>query len=248
MVGELVWNRLDELPELRPDVEALSDEQARRHFGDDEPVESEHHRRVLRLFHAWKLQTLRERTGERLGAARVLDVGDTDGLLLKHLGKGGVGFNISENAVKNIQANGVEAVGGDGHRLPFDDDAFDLVFSFETLEHVESPVQVLTELARVCRPDGRVFVSIPWVPRTAFHPRDTSQPRGQQHIVELARDDFHALSSHSPLRVVWEDVCWVLGRPRTTEQRLYLLRHRGEALLEYSFRGFQFFELARTSA
>src|SRR5205814_1422633 len=94
-----------------------------------------------------------------------------------------------------------------------------------------------------CRPDGRVFISIPWVPVTTFHPRDPSIQRGYQHVCELAHDDFHALVTHTPLRVVREDVCWMFGRPRTIEQRLLMLASRGTTIGGL-FRGFQFFELA----
>jgi SAM-dependent methyltransferase len=246
VIGELVWNRRDELPELAPELERFTDDDARRHFGAEEPLESEHLRRVVRLFHAWRVHVLRVRIGDRLPDAQLLDVGDTDGLILRNLGKTGIGFNLSQAALENIRAHDVEAVGGDGHGLPFPDGSFDGVLCFETLEHVESPHQVLTELARVCRPDGRVFVTIPWVPRTTFHPRDAAIPRGYQHICELARDDFHALVSHSPLEVVWEDVFWVLGRPRTLEQRLFLATHRGH-IVGGAFRGFQFYELARVA-
>jgi SAM-dependent methyltransferase len=245
-ISELVWNRLDEQPELKPSVDAFTDEEAYIHFGEDEPLDQEHLRRGVRLFHAWRVHVLRDRIGEqRLADARLLDVGDTDGRILKELGQTGTGFNLSEAALRNIRANGIEAVGGDVHGMPFGDDEFDYVLCFETLEHVENPHEVLTELARVCRPDGRVFISIPWVPSTAFHPRDPSIARGYQHVCELAHDDFHALVTHTPLRVVWEDVCWIFGKPRTLEQRVAKLASRGRTV-GGMFRGFQFFELAQT--
>ena len=247
-VSELIWNRLDEQPELKPSVEAFTDEEAYVHFGEDEPLAQEHLRRGVRLFHAWRVHVLRERIGEqRLATARMLDVGDTDGRILKELGQSGIGFNLSEAALRNIRANGIEAVGGDVHGMPFGDAEFDYVLCFETLEHVENPHEVLTQLARVCRADGRVFISIPWVPKTTFHARDASIPRGYQHVCELAHDDFHALVTHTPLRVVWEDVCWMLGKPRSVEQRLAKLTSHGRTA-GGMFRGFQFFELASHKA
>src|SRR5262249_52105820 len=160
------------------------------------------------------------------------------GRILKELGRTGTGFNLSEAALRNIRANGIEAVGGDaGEGLPFGDDELDYVLCFETLEHVERPHAVLLELARVCRPGRRVFVPIPWVRVTTFHPRDPSVARGYQHVCELAHDDFHALVTHTPLRVAWEDVCWVFGKPRTLEQRLVLLAARGPTVGGL-FRGF----------
>jgi hypothetical protein len=89
-----------------------------------------------------------------------------------------------------------------------------------------------------------VFISIPWVPSTTFHPRDASIARGYQHVCELSHDDFHALVTHTPLRVVWEDVCWMFGKPRTLEQRVAKLASRGRTI-GGMFRGFQFFELAQ---
>jgi SAM-dependent methyltransferase len=244
LVAELVENRVAVEPSLAALYESMTDEQARLHFGAEEPLESEHLRRGVRYFHAWRVQALRERIGARLATARFLDVGDTDGLMLKHLGKQGLGFNLAPAAIANIRANGIDAQLGDGQELPFDDGSFDFVLCFETLEHVESPAQLLGELARVCAPDGRVFVSIPWVPRTYIHPRDPNIPRGYAHVFEFARDDFSALVSHTPLEIRSEDVCNVLGPPSRPVHRAFLAATHRSHLVAGMFRRFQFFELA----
>jgi SAM-dependent methyltransferase len=243
LVDQLIDNRLTQEPRLRPLFEEMTDEEARLHFGPEEPLEARHLRSSVRYFHAWRLQVLRERLGARLADARILDVGDTDGLLLKHLGKPELGFNLAPAAVDHIRSNGVEAVLGDGQRLPFDDGSFDCVFCFETLEHVESPAQLLEELARVCTPGGRVFVSIPWVPRTFIHARNPRIQRGYAHVFEFARADFGALVSHTPLRIRWEAVCDLIGTPSRPAQRVFLLATRRSYLLAGMFRRFQFFEL-----
>jgi SAM-dependent methyltransferase len=242
-VAKLVAAQVANDTATAPYFEDMTDEQARIHFGEEELLESAELRSIIRYFHAWRVRQLRERIGDRLGSAEILDVGDTDGLMLKHLGKTGLGFNLAPAAVKNIESNGVAAKLGDGQQLPFDDASFDYVLCFETLEHVENPHQLLLELARVCRPDGRVFVSIPWVPTTFVRPR-TDLARGYGHVFELARDDFAALVTHTPLEVAYHEACDVLGKPRGARQRLFLLANRKRHIVGSTFRRFNFFELA----
>ena len=49
----------------------------------------------------------------------------------------------------------------DGTRMPFGDGEFDAVLSIETLEHVRSEQQLLSEIHRVLRPDGMLVLSVP---------------------------------------------------------------------------------------
>jgi SAM-dependent methyltransferase len=246
LVAELIDNQVAEHPELAGEYAALTDDEARLHFGPEEPLDARHQRSSVRYFHAWRVQTLRRRIGPRLPGARLLDVGDTDGLMLKRLGHHGLGFNLVPAAIENIRANGIEAQLGDGQDMPFADGSFDYVLCFETLEHVESPAQLLAQLARVCDPAGRVFLSIPWVPRTYVHARSQEQ-RGYGHVFEFCREDFGALLSHTPLEIVWEDVCDVIGPPGRAAQRAYLAANARSHLLAGMFRRFQFFELAHRS-
>jgi SAM-dependent methyltransferase len=246
-VSALVDRRLEREPHLRPLFDDMTDDEARVHFGSDDPLEHEHLRRVVRYFHAWRIHTLRERLGDRLASAAILDVGDTDGRTLKELGKNGIGLNISPDAVENIEANGIEARLGDAHRIPFDDESFDVVLCFETLEHVEDPRGLLVQLERVCRPGGRVFISIPWVPRTNVLRRVEHAPPGREHVFEFDRDDFSSLVTHTPLEIVWETVCNVLGPPRRPDEALLLLAQRRRHLVDSTFRRYHFFELAPRS-
>lgn len=48
---------------------------------------------------------------------------------------------------------------GNANELPFVDASFDLVFCRGSLHHFPRPEQPVAEMARVCRPDGRVVVS-----------------------------------------------------------------------------------------
>lgn len=49
-------------------------------------------------------------------------------------------------------------VQGDAAALPFPDGSFSVVASSAAFHHFESPAKVLSEMARVCRPGGRVVV------------------------------------------------------------------------------------------
>jgi 2-polyprenyl-3-methyl-5-hydroxy-6-metoxy-1,4-benzoquinol methylase len=62
---------------------------------------------------------------------------------------------------------------GDATKLDFAADAtFDLVTSFETIEHVIDPEAFLTELARVLKPGGRLVLSVPnrWIDQDGKNP------------------------------------------------------------------------------
>jgi len=48
-----------------------------------------------------------------------------------------------------------------GEALPYRDAAFDLVCMFDALEHTEDDRAVMHEVARITRPGGHVFISVP---------------------------------------------------------------------------------------
>jgi SAM-dependent methyltransferase len=49
----------------------------------------------------------------------------------------------------------------DGHRLPYPTGAFATVFSNSVLEHIPAPAPVLSEIARVLQPGGRLVTTVP---------------------------------------------------------------------------------------
>jgi ubiquinone/menaquinone biosynthesis C-methylase UbiE len=58
-------------------------------------------------------------------------------------------------------SSGCAFITADIERLPFPDGAFDLVCSFETIEHVPSPGAAVRELVRVTRVGGRLVITSP---------------------------------------------------------------------------------------
>jgi SAM-dependent methyltransferase len=115
--------------------------------------------------------------------------------------------------------------------LEFEDAAFDVVVSFETIEHLPDRETYLREVARVLRPDGAYVVSTPQAPRT------THSPANPFHHVEYDRGDFEQL-----LRAHFDEVELYGQRRRQTARHRLLrrldvlgLRRRIPALRRASF-------------
>lgn len=60
-----------------------------------------------------------------------------------------VGFDI-------VSGPGVDIV-GDAHRLPFEDNKFDLILCTDVLDHLHSPHIAISEMRRVLKPGGRLI-------------------------------------------------------------------------------------------
>ena len=69
-------------------------------------------------------------------------------------------------ALRKTAGNGrgpapVNFIQGDAQRLPFANESFDAVVSCETIEHLPDPEAGLTEMARVCRTSGLLYLTTP---------------------------------------------------------------------------------------
>ncbi|MGD9693878.1 MAG: class I SAM-dependent methyltransferase [Acidimicrobiia bacterium] len=111
----------------------------------------------------------------------ILDIACGSGYGLDLLERRGrvIGADIDLNALQAIRMGGDRRlVVTDGTALPFPSDAFDLVTSFETIEHVYDRRGFVQEIARVLRPTGTLLLSTPnavytkpvgGVPTNPFH-------------------------------------------------------------------------------
>ncbi|SEF99913.1 class I SAM-dependent methyltransferase [Jhaorihella thermophila] len=59
-----------------------------------------------------------------------------------------------------------------GDPLPAEDESFDWVVSFNTLEHIFDPRPTLTETFRVLKSGGTMVIAVPWMFRIHAHPDD----------------------------------------------------------------------------
>jgi len=87
-----------------------------------------------------------------------------------------------------------------GQLLPFEDNSFDTVICFNTLEHIYDAPAVIAELYRVVKSGGLVHVTVPFMFRIHGHPDDYFRATPSWWRETFSRTGFAALEFH-PL--VW---------------------------------------------
>lgn len=87
----------------------------------------------------------------------VLEVGAGTGLIMEGLGdapKTLTGLDISSGMLKKAEKRGFDVVQGSATDLPFENEKFDLAYSFKVLAHIPDIEKALSEMSRVLRPGG----------------------------------------------------------------------------------------------
>lgn len=105
----------------------------------------------------WEFEFAQEFIGD---GDEVLDVGCGDGDFLSMTrGARKVGLEFNETAAERAIARGLEVSRTGLESVP--DSSFDVVTLFQVIEHLESPVELGKQAARVLRPGGRFIVGAP---------------------------------------------------------------------------------------
>ena len=164
---------------------------------------------------------------EVVAGKRVLDAACGEGYGSQLLGARAAqvsGLDVSEEAIAHARqryaADNLSFECGDATELPYPDDSFDAVVSFETLEHLEAQDRLLAEFRRVLRPDGFLLISSP--DRKTYS--DETGYDNPYHVRELYRDEFEALlGRHFPAFRLWGQklmfvsALWQLGDGDNTQ-------------------------------
>src|SRR5215831_11168917 len=163
---------VDGIPVFVEDAAVAADEQysAQRAYFDAE----------FRAYERYKLENWRVAYLERLRAAGVLDGGEP----LVDVGVGGSGYTVIEAARAGVRAVGCDLsldglrtarrfaadegvlertlwVCASAERLPLAPESFGAALAIAVLEHVPDDAAAWQELARVLRPGGRAWVTVP---------------------------------------------------------------------------------------
>jgi ubiquinone/menaquinone biosynthesis C-methylase UbiE len=93
-----------------------------------------------------------------LQGKRVLEVGAGDGKL-QDLVADYTGLDISSTAKRFFHKR---FIAGSATALPFEDNKFDVIWTINVLEHVPKPEQALSEMRRVLKGGGLMYLSAAW--------------------------------------------------------------------------------------
>jgi SAM-dependent methyltransferase len=127
----------------------------RREFSGEE----DHARRYYKRYVEFVLQSAPPRTHQQ-----VLEFGCGSGWsseLLRQKGFDVVGMDLDGSAFEPDQQDGLKFSVGSAIQLPFADASFDVVTSYQVVEHIEQPEKAFAEMYRVCRPGGVLIVAGP---------------------------------------------------------------------------------------
>ena len=98
-----------------------------------------------------------------------------------------------------MQEYGIEVIRCSTEALQVPDSTFEYGFAMEVIEHTESPLVALKELARVCTKG--IFVSIPLWNNSHVVKKVNEKEVPTHHIFELFPQDFRHLASHAGLQI-----------------------------------------------
>jgi len=130
----------------------------------------------------------------------VLDVACGEGygtaLLAARNARRVTGVDLSPQAIAHARATygsvpNTEFVEASCTRMPFADGSFDLVVSFETLEHIDAQREFVEEVGRVLKPDGVFLLSCP----NKLEYSDKRHFENEFHVKELYREELASLLS-----------------------------------------------------
>jgi SAM-dependent methyltransferase len=160
---------------------------------------------------------------------RVLDAACGEGYgsaLLAETARQVTGLDIDAAAVAHateryVARSNLRFAQHDATKLEFPPDSFDVIVSFETLEHVTAQEELVAGFARALSPDGVLIISSP--DKKTYS--DDRGYRNEFHVRELYRDELtNLLRPHFPhvrlygQKLVFQSAIWNLETPAATIQ------------------------------
>jgi SAM-dependent methyltransferase len=119
----------------------------------------------------------------------------------------------------------------DASVLPFRDGAFQTILCTEVLEHLKTPQQALSEMARVAAPRAHLILSVPFTFRIHEQPHDFFRytPFALRYLLDQAGFEVIDITPRGGILSVWLDIGF-RGSGTLINRALKAVRLRGRAL------------------
>jgi SAM-dependent methyltransferase len=164
--------------------------------------------RVIDAMHRYAYEVVREYARP---IDRLLEVGFGEGYgsdIVRASVAEYVGLEVDPEAVRHAAAryggSGSAFLVYDGRTIPFDEASFDLVVSFQVLEHVEDTGRFLGETRRVTRPGGQVLIV---TPNRNYRLEEGERPWNRYHVREFNPAELEAAMRRSFAEVALLGIC-----------------------------------------
>jgi ubiquinone/menaquinone biosynthesis C-methylase UbiE len=125
---------------------------------------------------------------------RALEIGFGTGYGTRHASKFFSHINAIEVDIETVNfakekfsSSSITYDSFDGKSIPFPDNSFDLVYSFQVIEHVQKDLEFLREAKRVLKPNGILFIS---TPNRNYRLKPGEKPKNRFHIREYSEIDL----------------------------------------------------------
>jgi len=94
---------------------------------------------------------------------RILNIGVASGQTSVAFSRFGEVISVENDSdlYKFCKERNLNVINASITRLPFSDSAFDLVCAFDVIEHVEDDKKAISEMYRVCKKNGVLFITVP---------------------------------------------------------------------------------------
>ena len=131
-----------------------------------------------------------------------------------------------EYAIKHYREEGLNFVRLDAQQLPFEDKTFDIIISFESIEHMRKYDDFIVECRRVLK-DGGIFICSTPNKKTASP--DSQKPRARYHIREFYPEELSDLIS----RHFTDVTLYGMDPQSTADKKIYRLAYWLEPKIFY---------------
>jgi SAM-dependent methyltransferase len=183
-----------------------------------------------------------ERRVSPLAGLRILDAGSGNGGIALAFAKSGAsvdGVEIEEDLIAVARAaaaaehSSARFVWYEGTTLPFTDCTFDAAVSVSVIEHVSEPLRYFSEILRVLKPGGKLYLAFP----NRLYPKETHTglwglsylplPLARRYVRTAGRNPLEEYNLH--FYTYW-DIKRLLQNSGTAERQWNILPEKGSAM------------------